>query len=431
VKYDSRIRGFDGIRCLAVAAVVAAHLELLKSIEGTRVSPLLDGGTGVSAFFVLSGFLITMLMIRETDIAGSISISSFYGRRILRIVPLYALFLAAVLVVVALRQPVADFKTLLAASTYTYNFVPRSWFSVVLNHTWSLAVEEHFYLLWPFVFLFLYPRSPRLLVGLCAALFVCSYLFFVEIDSYWRWRTQFSFDRWTMVAGSNILAGCVMALLIMGGRRSLVATEIIKSRVSLVIGVCLFANTIIVAKLPSHLDGYIRAIGITLIVGWLFLNQTSTLARVLEFRPLRFLGLISYGIYIWQGFFIGSEPQRSANQAWPPPLWLGLLMVLVVSPVSYYLFERPIMRMGRRILREHAARRQRPAVADVAQPIPVLLLRPLTLRPWSEQTSGTLVQGNSPMQQEAGPCGRPPLQGAKEIIDADSPTPRANTRPDI
>ena len=355
--------GFDGIRGFAVIAMITAHLELFKSIQGTSVSPLFSGETGVDAFFVLSGFLITMLMIREVDNAGSISIMAFYGRRIFRIVPLYALFLASVLALILFRQPVADLKTFLAAATYTYNFVPRQWFSIVLQHVWSLAVEEHFYLLWPFFFALLYARNPKLLIGLSAALFVCSYLFLIEISDYWRWLHQLHFDRWTMVAGSNILAGCVMALLIEGEHGSRVAIKIIKSRASLIVGACLFANDIFGVSLPSHMDSCVRALGIAVIVGWLFLNQASLLARIPEFPPLRFVGLISYGIYIWQGLFIGSESERSAGQLWPPTPWLGLLLVLlVVAPASFFLFERPIMRIGRRVLREYMSRRQPTAV---------------------------------------------------------------------
>ncbi len=345
-----RVRGYDGIRALAVSAVVAAHLELFADLKGTRLAPMLDGGAGVSAFFVLSGFLITMLMIRETDKTGRVHITGFFVRRFLRIVPLYAVLIASVIVVVQLGQPVADLRTLVAASTYTSNFLPVSWFSIVLNHTWSLAVEEHFYLIWPFVFQYLYLRRRKLLLAVSGASILCSYLFFLWIDGYWRLRGLFHFDRWTMVAGSEILFGCIVALLICGQRRQEVAVAAVRSPLAIGLGAVLYANTVLYV-LPPHLDGYLRAAGVAVIVGWLYLNQDHIVCDVLEWLPLRFVGMISYGVYLWQGFFLGSEPQRGIGQSWPPSTPVGMVCLVAISPASYFLFERPIMRRGRQLLR--------------------------------------------------------------------------------
>ena len=165
----ARINGFDGVRGLSAIAVVLSHLHVYQWLEdrgllSPAITPMLTGTTGVQAFFILSGYLITHLLIGEIDHTGTVSIKKFYIRRTLRIFPLHVLFLALATVIYALDPRVTTMPSLLYAAGYAYNFVPIGIYTPFLGHTWSLAVEEHFYLLWPFLFLTLFVRHRKLLM---------------------------------------------------------------------------------------------------------------------------------------------------------------------------------------------------------------------------------------------------------------------------
>ncbi|MHA1567171.1 MAG: acyltransferase family protein, partial [Alphaproteobacteria bacterium] len=130
----------------------------------------INGDAGVAAFFVLSGFLITYLLVGEQEQSRAIDIRQFFIRRALRIVPVYTLFLvAATLLAVSLRTSING-TSLLYAALYLYNFIPRADYSSIMGHTWSLAVEWHFYLVWPFVFYWLRRNTRWLFIALLAAI---------------------------------------------------------------------------------------------------------------------------------------------------------------------------------------------------------------------------------------------------------------------
>ena len=161
-KRTSRLPSLDGLRAMSIGLVLIAHLANQPGLIPlpTRVLVLL-AALGVRVFFVISGFLITTLLLAERDRSGSISLRSFYLRRTMRIFPPGSDGYVAVMAIAAAAgwihlRP----HDLLAAVTYTVNYHhDRSWY---LGHAWSLAVEEQFYLLWPFVFSYLGARRAAL-----------------------------------------------------------------------------------------------------------------------------------------------------------------------------------------------------------------------------------------------------------------------------
>ena len=346
-KRSKKILGFDGIRGLAVISVVLTHVGAFSFLwdspylrEG--VLPLINGPTGVQAFFVLSGFLITMLLIKEHRANNRISLRNFYYRRTLRIIPLYLLFLAAVIVIHLLAENVTSWISLLFASTYTYNFVPYGWHSNILGHTWSLAVEEHFYLVWPVIFSFAYAKRGRGLLWGLAAFVVLSFASRLVIAEIWWLENPYNVDRWSFIAGSNIALGCICAVVIYGDY-DIKWRQILASNYTFAGGALLYMNSLMLGS--HHLSTYLRGIGIALMIAWICLNQKSLLVRWLEFKPLSYIGIISYGVYIYQGLFFGTGPHRMPDQAWPPDIWIGLILLVVVAPLSYHYFEKPFLRL--------------------------------------------------------------------------------------
>ncbi len=342
----SKILGFDGVRAICVLLVALNHLGVYPGQDS--LFRVVNGVTGVQMFFVLSGFLITMLLIREHQSTGSISYRDFYLRRTLRILPPYIVLLVFVSALMLLGHKVAQPKALAAAWLYLTNFAPESWYSQVLAHTWSLAVEEHFYLAWPALFVFLMKpgnrgTQRRVLTFLAMMAFsIATYWFFQD---FWHWylnfKTLFTLEHWTMIASSNIALGAAGAFLLTGTRARRPWMLLLGSSGLSVVALGLL---LVSAHIPDPVIGYYtRAVSLSQLIFWIHLNQSGSVVRALEFPPLRYIGQISYGIYIYQGLFLGAEILRIPDRAWPPEPGIGLLLLLLVAPLSFHGFEKPMM----------------------------------------------------------------------------------------
>jgi peptidoglycan/LPS O-acetylase OafA/YrhL len=179
LKMTSRsIPSLDGLRGVAVTLVIIAHLGIIDRAHAfllKRGIPLFPhifefdaGDLGVSVFFVISGYLITTLLLRQSEDSGSISLKNFYLRRLFRISPPYCLYLLAILALWALHIVPMRAGAFLSALTYTSNYYPYSSshpesYGWLVGHTWSLSLEEQFYLIWPACLQYLGKRKAALL----------------------------------------------------------------------------------------------------------------------------------------------------------------------------------------------------------------------------------------------------------------------------
>ena len=298
----SRIAGFDGIRGLSILAVVYTHLHVYSAAHqvgllSSRIIPMIDGLAGVQAFFILSGFLITYLLVSEHKATERISLRNFYVRRALRIFPVYFLVLVLALCMSMWLETGINRKSFLYAFLYVYNFIPKDDYAPLIGHTWSLAVEEHFYLLWPVTFVVVYRKKPECLFVLLSAGIAGSHL----LNNFLGYSADLSADyfvgRWSPVAGGHIALGCLGALLVTAAGQSY--RKFLGSRATLGLAAGLYASSL-APVLPHDL---LRPLGLALIIVWVYLNQQSRLTRFLETKPLAYLGTISYGIYMYQGSF--------------------------------------------------------------------------------------------------------------------------------
>lgn len=151
----ARIQGLDGLRAISVITVIMSHAELWQrfGISSESLTSIFSANLGVRMFFALSGFLITFLLIKEQDQTGRINVRDFWIRRVLRIFPLYFLAITIVLLMGYIGWARIPDCTFAYAYTYTLNFAPNECNFSSVSHLWSLAVEEHFYIVWPVVFL--------------------------------------------------------------------------------------------------------------------------------------------------------------------------------------------------------------------------------------------------------------------------------------
>jgi peptidoglycan/LPS O-acetylase OafA/YrhL len=314
----------DGLRGIAVLAVIGTHFNAPGIVNG--------GLVGVTLFFVLSGYLITSLLVTERESAGRINLATFYVRRAARLLPALAVVLVAVgaALVIDGRASVA-LAGVLTSSLYVSNLAVAN--GVVLGpleHTWSLAIEEQFYLLWPAI-LILGIGHRRFLIGaLVVGIVVSAGLRLgpiTDLDRFW-WLYHHTFTR-----ADALLVGCLLALVPF--RPSLPTT--ILATVSLVFLVVLpmdqgtFATLLL---LPTALAGGI---------------VVAAKPRLLGIAPLVAVGRISYGLYLWH-----------FPLAMLLPAWAAFLGTFLLAGLSYRFVELPIRRAAAR----WRGRTDRPPVVD-------------------------------------------------------------------
>ena len=330
----------DGWRAIAALAVIACHTP------GAWAYGLKElGGYAVSVFFGLSGLLICTRLLAEHDRAGHIDLVGFYVRRAFRILPPVLAYLGVVAILGAVGAAVVSPQELWACVGFYRNYVTgEHW---VTGHFWSLAVEEHFYLFVPALLAWLGPRRV-LPVAIGLALPLAAWHMADDIWVGVSARTGLAPAHFrTDCRLPDLLFGCAVALL--AGRTPRPAVQVFGG-----IGGMLLAARIGGLPVP-HLF-------VSMLIPWMLLATVQTpstrLGRLLEWAPLRWLGRMSYSLYLWQQlFFYGPAANRLSAleplQTWP---W-NILAVLACAASSHALLEEPLTRLGRTL-----ARRRRPSV---------------------------------------------------------------------
>lgn len=308
----------DGIRALAALIVAGTH---------AHVPGLTGGFFGVDIFFVLSGYLITRLLMEEYERTGRIALGAFIARRLRRLWPALLLMLAAYVAVAPWAWPDSPWhKHVLDAiltALYLVNWAPTfgEWLAT-LGHVWSLAVEMQFYLAWPLLFLLLVRLPRRALVPTMVLLYGAA--------TAWRWwGAEHLPQAWdvylrTDMHCSGLLLGCLLAAI---DRKLHEAWALVG------LGMLLFAVTFFSTHWPPtvHYGFTIAEIGAALLVmsrpAWLGISG------------LAWLGRMSYGLYLWH--FLAMYYLRNLPQAdWRITLVVGLAFGLAAAVASHYLIER-------------------------------------------------------------------------------------------
>ncbi|MEL6606047.1 MAG: acyltransferase [Cyanobacteria bacterium J06614_10] len=341
----------DGIRGLAALMVMAFHYLEGKNylIRGTFYEPLLKfsalGQTGVDLFFVLSGFLITRILINSKNKQNFFSI--FYARRSIRIMPLYYFYLVLALIVL----PILAGEALPEFSKSWYSWVhlqniPRTFQfpSEGPLFYWSLAVEEHFYLFWPVLVYFL----PRRKIAI-ASLLLIAFSFGLRLYMLPQgWDVfYFTLTRMDALLFGALLAVFEPALLTRTANNRRLFTLLFFS-VGVPLGLIFLAAGgtgnywVLAVKYPMTALVYTALIGFAITT-----TDCSWVRKVFESRPLCFIGSISYGLYVYHTLCF-----KWLNQLLPEtdpllPMPLAFACAIAVAYVSFHLLEKPFLRLKR------------------------------------------------------------------------------------
>jgi peptidoglycan/LPS O-acetylase OafA/YrhL len=343
---ESRIPSLDGARAISIGLVIAGHLNLPRYVPGLWRLDL--GNLGVRVFFVISGFIITALLLGELRRTGSVSLKSFYRRRIFRILPAYYTFLGTVMLISALRGGEATWAKVWPAITFVADYFDVPW---IVGHTWSLAVEEQFYLLWP---------SAMVLLGLrrsyfgCIAILFLAPLFRILADiGLWPTSPRYAFE----CVADALAVGCLLAILRDRLWENSVYRRFVSSPLSLL---PLLLAILLIAVEEDKGAIYFTAsvltlnVGIAIVLDRYMRQPESMIGRLLNLAPIVWLGFLSYSLYLWQQLFALA----------PLPMSLKLLFMLGCATISYYAIERPFQRLRRWIeIRGMAAEVKQPDTA--------------------------------------------------------------------
>jgi peptidoglycan/LPS O-acetylase OafA/YrhL len=373
VALDRRLRPLDGIRALAVAAVLATHAGI----------PFLPGGfIGVDVFFVLSGFLITSLLYDELVVTGRIDLGGFWTRRARRLLPAALVMIVAVLAARPLFVPDSvgglrgdAITAALWSGNWRWALAGTDYFAQggtpsPLQHTWSLAVEEQFYLVWPLLLLVCHAVKRRRLLALSltgvAASAVATYVL-AGVAS--PGRVYFGTD----TRAQELLVGAALAALLAPTWRWRSATPLgqrspqpaARRPLPFLLSVCGLAALAGIATTADGAPGEFRnglllltALAAAALVAGVVLDSGHPVARLLSTRLFVGTGRISYGLYLWHWpVYLALDGERTGLHGYP----LAALRVAVTAAIagaSFVLIERPAQRVRvrpRRVLPAAAA----------------------------------------------------------------------------
>jgi peptidoglycan/LPS O-acetylase OafA/YrhL len=351
----STLKGYiptlDGWRAVAILGVMASHAGHSYSAALGRES-IFDrfalGTHGVNLFFAISGLLITSRLLEEWDNSGSLSLRRFYVRRAFRILPPALLYLSCVALLGILGLLPVVREELVAATLFFRNYLPpilgAHGAGFFTSHYWSLGVEEHFYLFWPALLLFA-GRKRALPVAIAIAVLIAVWR---HLEA-WREIMLYNAIQPTYFARSDtridsIMWGVVAALALSRPE----VRGLIEKYLSAIVYLAFVAlYGVITYRYGTRPTFWEASIVPVLIVGTV-LRPQGVLGRVLENPVMRWIGRLSYSLYLWEFFFVyypGVPTTLGVWQTFP----VNLIAAVACATASYYLVERPLIRIGHRL----------------------------------------------------------------------------------
>lgn len=344
---QTRLRELDGWRAISVLLVVQQHIMIFQYGGFLSRHPQVAfverflGGLGVKVFFVISGFVICRMLISEEICEGAVSLKGFYYRRIFRILPPFIFYLLTISLLLGLGLIVERWSSIFAAALFLSNI--HIWPSgMFVGHIWSLAVEEQFYLTFPAIFVITAKRwRTTTIFGFILAFVV--------------WNLSMIYTGWDSIISGEVRSGfiCISCGVLMAvqERYARQLGKRVPPFLAVVIAVVLLVHPVN----PHTWQGVVYqsllvppAIGALLLYS---LERGPWLRFLLCSKPLQTVGMMSYGIYLWQQFFTApSYTYRFGSHIFGGHVLILLFPLLfVIVPLSYFCIEQPAIRYGRAV----------------------------------------------------------------------------------
>ena len=345
---DQVIPGLDGLRAISILMVILAHLYWMPSFPFKVLARVVNPGVlGVRIFFVISGFLITGMLLDEKNRSCTVSLKDFYLRRTFRIFPAYYVFLACAFGLAAFGVIKLDPSDYLYTLTYTFNLKGNetTWW---VGHTWSLGIEEQFYLLWPLVVRQLRVQAIQRIAIFWFLISPIGRVLMNEAPHSLAVHARGAFP----FSGAEIAIGALLAVwwrqdrlreYVVGVTRrwwfglipiAVLAVEGLAHRPKL------FPHPVVWDSMLIP----IADIGIALVVAWAATGTKGLVSRFLNSAPMVAVGVLSYSLYLWQMLLI--HPYAAPSLLAFP---LNLIWLAIIALLSFELIERPLNQYGHRL----------------------------------------------------------------------------------
>ena len=336
-----RIPSLDGLRAVAIFIVLISHTFMLLAPTEQPWKLLnwiaFNGRTGVSIFFVISGFIITRLLAEEQRAHGRISLKNFYLRRTLRIFPAYYTFLGITALLAAAGMVEVTRKEMISASLFVMNYFTdrNTWW---IGHIWSLSVEEQFYWIWPSVLIFSgLDRALKIAIALVLLnpllRFASDFVPFVPNHQVPQ-TLHFNLD--------YLMCGAAIGLLYGNAKFEVFCRRLFGMKAHWLAAILLFVVSPILLRVIwnqwLYFEGTIEAPSIALLVCYCIMQPNTWIGVILNHRLMIFVGTLSYSLYLWQQPFMPA----SCGLIWCR-FPLNLAAILVCALISYYFIERPFL----------------------------------------------------------------------------------------
>ncbi len=346
-----RIASLDGLRTFSLLLVLLGHVNLTQNYPRSVITEELSRFShfGVQIFFVISGYLITLLLVREKEATGRVNFVDFYRRRCFRILPASLVYTTITAIILLWTHAPLSRKCLVAAYTFSMGYLNQTEGIWQMGHLWSLGAEEQFYLLWPLALLLL-PR--RLTISAWVAMFLSAaarqWMFVHDVGS-----LDYAFP----AVADCMAAGCLLALYT--PRLASLPTWIYS------LPVCLFIVALaVVGSIVIH-DRGVRWWGLEpLIIAAMVHILINREDWILNNRPITYVGTLSYALYLTQQAFLNRYSHHSFN-AFP----LNLVFAASAALALHYGVERPMLALGKRF----SARGSQPPSAPQVEQSSVLV----------------------------------------------------------
>ncbi|MBB2145185.1 acyltransferase family protein [Pedobacter sp. LMG 31464] len=330
---STHLPSLDGLRAIAIIIVMLSHIFMTTPFKNSFA-----GAIGVEIFFVLSGFLITTLLLKEKISTNKISLKQFYIRRFLRIIPVAYLFLATLALLNQLMNLGIGVLPFVSAGLF-FNNIPLSMFNHwYVAHFWSLSVEEQFYLVFPLLLVYNQNTYIKILLLIVLIVPIIGTLGYAKVGVFYTNRTVHIIAFLLINALGKtvcILIGSLFAILLF--KKIIVIKDNIYTRYA---GLILFVCGVLIhtesfpLRIPHCSLFLFPILMATMIV--LNLSGNSLMGKVLNLWIFRYIGKLSYSLYIWQQLFLNNDHNIMPTSS----IWLKLFVLSLTAVISYHVFEK-------------------------------------------------------------------------------------------
>jgi peptidoglycan/LPS O-acetylase OafA/YrhL len=337
---DNHYSSLDGFRAVSIIAVVYGHVYFN---EDNLINQYFSGDWGVHFFFVISGFLITTLLLKEKNKSGSISLKKFYTRRFLRIFPVAYLYLLVLFILTLIFKVQLTWKSFISALLYVRNlpiFNISDWYT---GHYWSLSVEEQFYLFVPW----LIRKNIKIYITFSLSLLVLAlfirYLFFHGFSDIFLIK----FLDKLIPNQAPIIVGSLIATLVHFQFVKIPKISGLYCLLLLILSMVIMNNTIYF--IPNIISPIISSILLGLVIVTSIQHKKGWYYWIFNNWVIVKIGVLSYSIYIWQQLFTYAQIWHKYGGIWKSTFF-NLILLTVVSISSYYLYERFFLKIKERFM---------------------------------------------------------------------------------